>query len=210
MNVPALEREVETKYEIVMTGKLHALEEPIRLSKAEYDREVVAMRKEPAFAKLVEIADRRPDVHQALTTTDFTALYAQAGTAQGVFVGMIASEWEAIPRDGEHSTVMRRPVTATLVEWLRGRLEKAVDPGVKGEARAREKLQNDYAGDVSCLKDLSRLTLVCKTLHDLVHVFEGIQERFDVVIVKNKFASPTPMGAFAGRALVGGARAFIV
>ena len=192
MDVPALECEVESKYGIGMTGKLHDLEEPIRLSKAEYDSELVAIREVPAFAELVRIEDRRPDIHQALTTTDFPALYAQAGTAQGVLMGMIASEWEDITRDG----VLRRPVMATLVEWLRGRLEKAVDPGVKGETRAREKLKNDYAGDVSCLKDLSRLTLVCKTLHDLVSVFEAIQERFDVVIVKNKFASPTPMGAF--------------
>ena len=196
MDVPALECEVESKFGIDMTGKLHALEEPIRLSKAEYDRVLVAMRKVPAYNELVEIADRRPDVHQALTTTNFPALYAQAAQAQGVLVGEIASEWVAIPWEGEHSTVLRCPVMATLVEWLRGRLEKAVDPGVKGETRAREKLKNDYAGDVSCLKDLSRLTLVCKTLHDLVSVFEAIQERFDVVIVKNKFASPTPMGAF--------------
>ena len=36
----------------------------------------------------------------------------------------------------------------------------AIDPGIKGEARAREKMQNDYDGDPTQLKDLARNRLI--------------------------------------------------
>ncbi len=191
VDVPELEHEVERKFGVDMVGKLQALEEPIRLSKAEYDRVLVALRTEDAFTRLMQIMDQRPDVHQALSTTDFPALFEQAGRAQALLVREFASEWTVIEREGEH---MRRPKMETLSDWLCGSLHDAVDPGVKGEVRAKEKLKNDYGGDVSCLKDLSRLTLVCNTPSDLVFVFEGMLKRFEVVSVKNKFTSPTPLG----------------
>ncbi|KAK7240947.1 hypothetical protein SO694_00055256 [Aureococcus anophagefferens] len=60
-------------------------------------------------------------------------------------------------------------------DWFDG----AVDPGVKGPDRAREKVANEYGGDASLLKDLARCT---------VHFADCGR------LAKNKFASPTPMG----------------
>ena len=75
-------------------------------------------------------------------------------------------------------------------------VEFADSPGVKGEKRAREKMKNDYDGDANQLKDLARLTLRFNAPSNLVTGYHALSSLgYDIVVVKNKYKFPTPMGA---------------
>ena len=87
-------------------------------------------------------------------------------------------------------TTLRHPVSGYARDWV----HEAIDPGLKGKARAREKVANDYAGDASQMKDISRLTLQFDDCAGLLAGVQTLLEHFDVIVLKNKFASPTPMG----------------
>ena len=71
---------------------------------------------------------------------------------------------------------------------------------MKGKERAREKMNNDYGGKASQLKDLTRLTLQFDSCSQMSKATKELQSEkavelgFRVVQVKNKYASPTPMG----------------
>ena len=82
---------------------------------------------------------------------------------------------------------MRRPVKGTAESWV----DDAVDPELKGRPRAKEKVANDYAGDAAHLKDLARLTLKFKSFARLLAALPFLEEKFDVVVLKNKFGERT-------------------
>ena len=83
------------------------------------------------------------------------------------------------------------PTTGTAKPWV----EFADSPGVKGEKRAREKMANDYEGHANQLKDLARLTLRFNDPRNLVTGYHALSDLgYDIVVVKNKYKSPTPMG----------------
>ena len=64
-----------------------------------------------------------------------------------------------------------------------------------GEPRSRQKMQNDYEGHANKLKDLARLTLRFTMPAHLVRALRELKKLgFTVVVLKNKYANPTPMG----------------
>ena len=82
-----------------------------------------------------------------------------------------------------------------LVESLRKLHDDVQSSGVKGRPRSLQKLANDYGGDARYLKDLSRATILCETPDELLDVLNRLTSvGLEIAQVKNKFASPTPMG----------------
>jgi ankyrin repeat protein/WD40 repeat protein len=124
-----------------------------------------AMRGVSGLDKLEAYKERRdPNLKQ--DEGDFETLYAQAAVAQKI-----------------------------LVESLRKLRDDVKDPGVKGRPRSLQKLANDYGGDARYLKDLSRATILCETPDELLDVLNRLTSvGLEIAQVKNKFASPTPMG----------------
>jgi hypothetical protein len=99
---------------------------------------------------------------------------------------LIADEWEADP----NKATLRHPVQGTARAWV----EFADSPGIKSEPRVSEKMKNDYGGHANKLKDLARLTLRFSSCSRMAHALaEGLKEA-GVEVLKNKYASPTPMG----------------
>ena len=123
------------------------------------------MRGVSGLDKLEAYKERRdPNLKQ--DEGDFETLYAQAAVAQKV-----------------------------LVESLRKLHDDVQSPGVKGRPRSLQKLANDYGGDARYLKDLSRATILCETPDELLDVLNRLTSvGLEIAQVKNKFASPTPMG----------------
>jgi WD40 repeat protein len=124
-----------------------------------------AMRGVSGLDKLEAYKERRdPNLKQ--DEGDFETLYAQAAVAQKV-----------------------------LVESLKKLHDEVQSSGIKGRPRSLEKLKNDYGGDARCLKDLSRATILCETPDELLGVLNRLTSvGLEIAQVKNKFASPTPMG----------------
>jgi hypothetical protein len=68
---------------------------------------------------------------------------------------------------------------------------EAVVPPLKGRARAIEKAQADYGGDVSRLVDLARSTIVCENFEQVNQALTALQSRLKVVRLKNRFENPS-------------------
>ena len=118
---------------------------------------------------------------------DFDDVYAKAKEAQQILMNDIASEWVVDPK----LSFLQHPAPgAAKHAWV----EFADSPGVKGEKRAREKMANDYDGHANQLKDLARVTLRFNEPRNLVAAHEALRRRFNIVVVKNKYKFPTPMG----------------
>ena len=188
INTDALERQVFGKFGVDLQGSLRALEQPMLLSKSAYDTVVKELAKEAAFAALAAVEERRQKVRQ--TESDFGPLYAQARVAQGVLTSCIADAWEVLGVVAVSGPTLRHPVPGRAQDWV----HEALDPGIKGKERAYEKVANDYAGDASKMKDLSRITLEFADCAGLLAGVNTLLAQFKVVTLKNKFASPTPMG----------------
>ena len=70
-------------------------------------------------------------------------------------------------------------------------------PSVKHLARAREKTELDYGGDLSQLRDVLRGSVVCETVDELNEVVDALRalEDVEIVRIKNRFRDdPTPSG----------------
>ena len=61
---------------------------------------------------------------------------------------------------------------------------------VKSADRILEKADNDYAGDLSKVKDIVRGTIAADTVDDIPRVVAAIREQFEVVSEKDRFARP--------------------
>lgn len=142
-----------------LKGKLGPLEEAMRASLEVYRAAATSIELEPGFRDLYALPDRRPPAlsQSAFAPSDFDGVYARAREAQAALVRCLGDcEWderEADVDDAGARTVVKRATSTP--DWFDG----AVDPGIKGPTRAKEKLTQDYAGDASRLKDLARCTV---------------------------------------------------
>jgi hypothetical protein len=133
---------------------------------------------------------RQPEAH-------FETLYFQdAPAAREAMLAAVATEWEPL----KPGSAMRRPVRGTALAWV----EHAVDPGIKGEPRSREKLKLDYGGDAGQLKDLARITFVFDSCAGLKRGLQSLAAMpdWEVKQTKNKWKYPTPMVRHARHARV--------
>ena len=188
VNAADIEKGVNRRFGIDLTGKLAELQEPMDKSKAIYDRVRERLRKTDGFQELLEVPEKRnADLTQASDEFD-TVYFKQAPKAQQKLTSLIASEWQVDP----NKETLRHPVPGKERPWV----ESADDPGVKGEPRSREKMKNDYENHANKLKDLARSTLRytgCRRMHDgLTTGLPGAGIK--VLTIKNKYAFPTPMG----------------
>ena len=72
------------------------------------------------------------------------------------------------------------------------RIDGLVDPGVKGDVRAKEKMKNDYGGHANMLKDLARITLKYESCDRMATAVKELKKAgFSLVVTKNKYLSPT-------------------
>ena len=91
------------------------------------------------YEKVLAIPDDRPEVRQA--SNDFNLVYAQAEAARDLLRNALADEWFVDEeRKQLGKTDFYYPVPAQKRAWV----DQAIDPGVKGEPRSREKMKNDY------------------------------------------------------------------
>ena len=172
----ALECDVEEKFCLqasTMNDKLSSLQQPMELSKVIYEHALQSVEKDEVYRKKIENIPvlRDPSLRQELG--DFELLYAQATMNQEYCKGVL--------------TNMFPDMTVQA-------------PSVKGRERSEEKIKNSYGGDCSQIRDLSRFTIVCTSFQDLYNTYNALNgsgdknKTFEIVQVKNKYASPDPMG----------------
>ena len=181
-----IEADVKRRYGIDMGGKLTALQLPMEASRAIYGKVRDRLGKADGFPGLLHLLENRnPDLAQV--KDDFRTVFKQAFEAQQKLTSLIADEWVAEP-----GNTLRHPVKGKAREWV----EMADDPGIKDEIRSREKMQKDYAGHANKLKDLARLTLSFTTCKGMLAALESklAAAGIKILTLKNKYASPTPMG----------------
>jgi hypothetical protein len=68
---------------------------------------------------------------------------------------------------------------------------------LKSRARAQQKADTDYEGDVARLLDIVRATFVCQADQQIVDVLRSMRARHssvDILRLKNRFVNPTPSG----------------
>ena len=153
-----------------------------------YGKAVAALEDANGYEEVLAIPDDRPEVKQA--NDDFTVVYAQAEAARDLLRNALADEWfvdEERKRLGK-KTDFYYPVPAQKRAWV----DQAIDPGVKGEKRAKEKMKNDYGGHANMLKDLARITLKYESCERMASAVKELQRAgFSLVMTKNKYVSPT-------------------
>jgi len=187
-NIANIEAAVKLKYGIDMKGKLAGLQTPMDLSKAVYAKVREKLRTEEGYEKLIAEPEKRNDNLVQVSDDLDTVHVKQAPEAQKKLELLIADKWEADP----NKATLRHPVQGTARAWV----EFADSPGIKKEPRVSEKMKNDYGGHANKLKDLARLTLRFSSCSRMAHaIAEGLQGAdIEVLTLKNKYASPTPMG----------------
>jgi len=189
LSLEDVERDVEKAFPgLAMRGKLAPLAAPLLASKEAYDGAMAEIVLQPRYGDLLsEIKEMRPaPLHQ--TSADLDALFVEAARAQTVVTAAIADEWDA-DAGARH---IRHPTESAKQAWV----DSADDPGTKGMPRALEKVANDYGGDFQRLTDISRISLRFSCCERLLQGFRHLQEtsRWVLLQVKNRFASPTPLG----------------
>ena len=183
-----IEADVKRTYGIDMKGKLAILQKPMEMSKAIYAKVREKVSAEDGYKKLIAVPEKRnADLVQVSDDLHIVHL-KQAPEAQKRLEFLIADKWEADPK----KETLLHPVPGTAREWV----EFADSPGIKSEPRVSEKMKNDYGGHANKLKDLARLTLRFTSCSRMAHALaEGLQGvGIEVLTLKNKYASPTPMG----------------
>ena len=187
-NIADIEADVKRTYNIDMKGKLAVLQKPLEMSKAIYAKVRDKVNLEEGYKKLIAVPEKR-NADLVQVSDDLNIVHVkQAPEAQKKLEFLIADEWEA---DRKKETLLH-PVPGTAREWV----EFADSPGIKSEPRVSEKMKNDYGGHANKLKDLARLTLRFTSCSRMAHALaEGLQGvGIEVLTLKNKYASPTPMG----------------
>ena len=183
-----IEADVKRTYGIDMKGKLAILQKPMEMSKAIYAKVREKVSAEEGYKKLIAVPEKR-DADLVQVSDDLHIVHGkQAPEAQKRLEFLIADKWEADPK----KETLLHPVPGTAREWV----EFADSPGIKSEPRVSEKMKNDYGGHANKLKDLARLTLRFTSCSRMAHALaEGLQGvGIEVLTLKNKYASPTPMG----------------
>ena len=185
--VTPAEIEANVKNQFGIDLNMRELEEAMRLSKMTYDAAMEGVAAEPCYDELLAWMDHR-DESLRQPETDFETLYFKdAPVAREAMLAAVASAWEPL----KPGSAMQRPVRGTALPWV----QHAVDPGVKGEPRSREKLKLDYAGDAGQLKDLARITFVFDSCAGLLRGLQALDAvpGWEVKQTKNKWKYPTPM-----------------
>jgi len=183
-----IEADVKRTYGIDMKDKLAILQKPMEMSKAIYAKVREKVSAEEGYKKLIAVPEKR-DADLVQVSDDLHIVHGkQAPEAQKRLEFLIADKWEADPK----KETLLHPVPGTAREWV----EFADSPGIKSEPRVSEKMKNDYGGHANKLKDLARLTLRFTSCSRMAHALaEGLQGAgIEVFTLKNKYASPTPMG----------------
>ncbi|NMH66410.1 RelA/SpoT domain-containing protein [Shewanella salipaludis] len=67
-------------------------------------------------------------------------------------------------------------------------------PQIKSYRRAHQKVQLKFAGDAGKITDLSRASLIADTIHDLMSAYKALNQRMQIVQLKNRFAAPKASG----------------
>ena len=187
-SIADIEADVKRTYGIDMKGKLAVLQKPMEMSKAIYAKVREKVSAEEGYKKLIAVPEKRNADLVQVSDDLHTVHVKQAPEAQEKLELLIADKWEADP----NKATLRHPVQGTARAWV----EFADSPGIKKEPRVSEKMKNDYGGHANKLKDLARLTLrftSCSRMADALA--EGLKGAgIEVLTLKNKYASPTPMG----------------
>mmetsp|Transcript_7706 Transcript_7706/g.20448 ORF Transcript_7706/g.20448 Transcript_7706/m.20448 type:complete len:1377 (-) Transcript_7706:45-4175(-) len=170
VTMDSLRHEVEAKFPGLKNLDTFAdLEDPLRRSKGAYDE---AVRGVAGIHDLEKYKERR-DVDLKQDKSDFEALYADAARAQTILIDAL----KTLPGD-------------------------VADPGVKGRGSAERKLADKYTDKNGVphpekFRDLSRATVLSGSATDLLKVLtelDGGGLGLEIAQLKNKFASPTPLG----------------
>ena len=185
--VTPAEIEANVKNQFGIDLNMRELGEAMRLSKMTYDAAMEGVAAEPCYDELLAWIDHRDEALRQ-PEKDFETLYFKdAPVAREAMLAAVASAWEPL----KPGSAMQRPVRGTALPWV----QHAVDPGVKGEPRSREKLKLDYAGDAGQLKDLARITFVFDSCAGLLRGLQSLDAvpGWEVKQTKNKWKYPTPM-----------------
>lgn len=97
------------------------------------------------------------------------------------------SDIDQLYRDAAVAQASLGALAQAIAQQCHGRTK---DPGLKGRARAMEKIKADYGGDVSKIIDVSRASIVLKSADDIKLAVKQVQERAKVFRMKDRFASP--------------------
>ena len=148
---------------------------------------MAALEETKGYAEVLAIPDDRPERRQA--NDEFEVVYAQAEIARNLLRNALADAWFV---DEERKQLGKTdffyPVPAQKRAWV----DEAIDPGVKGDVRAKEKMKNDYGGHANMLKDLARITLKYESCERMATAVKELKKAgFSLVVTKNKYLSPT-------------------
>lgn len=126
------------------------------------------MTSNPALQDLMRISDHRaPNLAQ--NTQDFDVLYQQGQQAQQELTQMI-----------QH------------MAWItKG---SPMLPNVKSELRAKTKISTELNGQVDQLTDIARGTLVLNDIDSLLTAYQWLEQKAEIVEVKNRFRHPAQSG----------------
>ena len=148
---------------------------------------MAALEETKGYTEVLAIPDDRPERKQA--NDEFDVVYAQAEIARNLLRNALADEWFV---DEERKQLGKTdffyPVAAQKRAWV----DEAIDPGIKGDVRAKEKMKNDYGGHANMLKDLARITLKYESCERMATAVKELKKAgFSLVVTKNKYLSPT-------------------
>jgi hypothetical protein len=152
-----------------------------------YGKAVAALKVVPGYGEVLAIPDNRPELKQA--NDQFDVVYKQAEKARRMLRNALADAWSI---DKEREQLGKTPFYYPVADQKRAWVDQAIDPGVKGDVRAKDKMKNDYDGHANMLKDLARITLVYESCERMATAVQELKKAgFSLVVTKNKYLSPT-------------------
>ena len=88
------------------------------------------------------------------------------------------------------------PMVWKVLQSIAGSSVQVLDGGLKTEKSAERKLEKEYDGDASRLKDLVRFSIIAEEPSLLLATMQHLEtlEGWKMISCKNKYASPTPLG----------------
>ena len=198
-NAEDLKTEVLEKFEVTLDpALLQVIKENTDLSVAAYDEAMAGVLEQDSqgVAQLLEVADLRPpDRELKQNFKSFEEAMKKSKKAREVMMKTIALKWKVVETIG--STKLSRPVFASAHAWFKNipGLE-VLEPGLKSQTSAQRKVDTEYGGDYTCLKDVARMSFTAETASALIEVLTKLQRLpgWKLMSCKNKYANPTPLG----------------
>ena len=139
----------------------------MQLSLACYDKAVDEIVEDPDYEQLCKGVEELRPTNLGQSVDEMDTLYGHATAAHEKLCNAVAKEWQ----DGQPFAFLRVPVEGTAAAWV-----TRYQPGVKGKERATEKVEKDYGGDVTKLKDLARCTLNFATCGEMIAAIEELKK----------------------------------